>query len=52
MKKLIVYFLTIIVSTMVFTACGTSKSGCGLTSDTLKMQPLNTTQNTVLLAKN
>lgn len=48
MKKSILYIFGILVFSICLTNCGSSKKGCGLTSDAHKMEQSTTTQTTVI----
>jgi len=48
MKKLILNTLLIGFTLMLFASCGSSKKGCGLTSDSQKIEQTTTTKATVL----
>ncbi|WP_456379620.1 hypothetical protein [Lutibacter sp.] len=48
MKKITLNTLLIALTLVVFASCKTTKKGCGLTSDTQKMEQTTTTKTTVL----
>jgi uncharacterized protein YcfL len=50
MKRIIVQFIGIALLLLVFSACGSSKKGCGLTSDAVKIEQ-STSIQTVTTAK-
>lgn len=44
MKKTVIYILGITLITLTFSNCGSSKKGCGLTSDAQKIEQTTTMQ--------
>jgi len=44
MKKTVIYILGITLISFTFSNCGSSKKGCGLTSDAQKIEQTTTTQ--------
>ena len=48
MKKLILNTILISFSLILFTSCSSTKKGCGLTSDSQKIEQTTTTKATVL----
>jgi len=49
MKKFVIYFLGILFITLSFTNCKSSKNGCGLTSDTQKIEQSTTPNNQTIV---
>ena len=48
MKKIALNILIITITLISFTSCRTTKKGCGLTSDSEKIEQTTTTKTTVL----
>jgi len=48
MKKLALKTLLITITLISFTSCKSTKKGCGLTSDTQKMEQITTAKTTIL----
>ncbi len=48
MKKYIFNFLTIVALLLLFSSCGATKGGCGLTSDATQIQQVPTSQTHVV----
>lgn len=48
MKKLTLNTLLLAITLILFTSCGSSKKGCGLTSDAQKIQQTTTANTTDL----
>lgn len=48
MKKLTLNTLLITISIVLFTSCVSTKKGCGLTSDTQKIEQSTTTEAAIL----
>ncbi len=49
MKKLTLYSVALIFTIVLFSACNATKKGCGLTSDTNKIQQIST-NNLIVVA--
>lgn len=48
MKNLALYILGITFTAITLTSCGTTKKGCGLTTDAQKIEQTTSVQNTVV----
>lgn len=51
MKKTVLYILGITFTAITLTSCGTTKKGCGLTSDAQQIEQTTSTANSVIIAE-
>lgn len=51
MKKTVLYILGITFTAITLTSCGTTKKGCGLTSDAQKIEQTTSATNAIVIAE-